>query len=388
MTSPNQHFPDGSFGSPTSAQPIGNMQDITEQSAKDSMKAGAVGSWSQAQGGFWGLINGLIGAISGFVVGVVQGVVDIVKGVSEAIGSLFNSGRVDVEKVDQARAAGEDAIVGAMSSSLEYLDEVQRFGGAYMREEDCKMFEVTWGEDNPHPLPLTTAYNLEAGTAFEPPTQGLTHALGYNYSNSDTTRGQLARATGVTRLDEAGLWLVYFQAAVLQGNLRTSKPSDVWCYVNSSDRFVPVGSPTTTTMTAYDRVTGAKVTDYPSANIAAFGRAGSYVGVRDTDQGGGNTVFGMVPVYLTSPMWYVSMACTAWRHYPGGSSTFVVATKVNSKSIRDSIDNLQAEIAAALPGQTVPKLLTEAQIASMVQQAEDGDPVQGVPPLTIPQLEP
>ena len=176
-TPPEYGVPDGAYvGDAGSPNAISQLSYMTEESAKAAMRTPIGPSFTAQRDGFWGALNALLGLVQGgidLVVGVVVGVVDGIKTIIESIGSLFGATRRDMSAVDNARAAGERAIVGAMSSSLEHLDEVQRFGGAYM---DYPKFSVNNGELLPHIVPLTHAVPLAAGTTLIPAAAPLTHS--------------------------------------------------------------------------------------------------------------------------------------------------------------------------------------------------------------------
>lgn len=378
--------PDGAYvsgGSGTSS--VTDLNGLDESMAKARMRAPLQGTFAGMHGGFWGVINGVIGLLQGavsLVVGAVQVIVDGIGGVINAIGSLFGAARVDTAAVDAARVAGENAIVANMGAALEQLDEIQRVGGAYGHWE---MFNITWGEDNPHPIPLTKPfgeppYALMQGVKWHPPTVSWNYSNGQTLPDNDGTRGELARRAGTLELQESGLWMIYFQAALLQGTQRTNVPADLWCYVSSVPYLCPVGSPPASgEMVAYARDNGSKVAFLPS-QIAAYGRAGQYLGVADTRYGGGNTVSGYMLCALPSAGWFVHLAGTGFRHFGGAASTMVFATKVNSESLRDDIEGLKDQIAAALPGQSTDKLLNETSIAAMVAEAENLE----VPDVVVP----
>lgn len=311
-------------------------------------------------------LSGLVVGTVGLVVGAVQGVIDL-------IGGLFTAGHQDTSAVDAARVAGENAIVARMGDALDELDEIQRVGGAYAHWTPQTYMQVIWGEDNPHPLPLTAEFPLAQGTLWHPPTDewGWWPEGNTSWVDSDEARGDLAKLAGTLELQESGLWMIYFQAALLQGTQRTNTPADLWCYVTSYKNYVPVGTPPASgSITRYSRTTGVKGTQ-PVSAIAAYGRAGQYLGVADTRYGGGNTVSGYMLVPLSSAGWYVHLACTGYRHFGGAASTMLFATKVNSESLRDSIEDLKDQIALSLPGQSTDMALDEASIAAMVSQAQD-----------------
>lgn len=328
--------------------------------------------------GAGGIGPAFLHGLAGLVTGVVGGVVGAVQGVIGLIGSLFTSSSRDMAAVDQARVDGENAIVQNMSASLEHLDEIQQVGGAY---SDYPAWRINWGEDTPHPLPLTDAFPLASGTSWTPRNRPLEN-LGDSWSSTDENRGYLARGGGTLELQESGLWMIYFQAALLQGGLASYRPADVWCYVTGSNVWVPVGAPTGTHMDAYHRNTGTKANwQWTGPNgIHTFGRAGQYLGERDTNQGGGNTVSGYFMCYLDSPGWFVHTSCSGYWHYGGAASTFVFATKVNSETLRQDIDALKDTIADSLPGQHTEKLLDEGAIAAMVAEADGIE----VPPIEEP----
>lgn len=316
---------------------------------------------------------GGIGAVlAGAVTGIVGGLVGAVQGIAGLIGGLFSLGRQDTARVDAARVAGENAIVENMSESLEHLDEIQRVGGAFM---GTPAWTISNGERNPHPLPVNDDVPLSQGTIWHPPSLGwgtVTH-----HANGDADRGWIAQRSGVLELAEPGLWMIYFQASVLQGSAYPNDPADVWCYVRNTSTTIPVGTPRNG-MDAYNRVTGAK----SSTNLGDFhtyGRAGAYVGVRDTGEGGGNTVSGYFMCYLETPGWFITMSASAYKHFGGAASTFVFAQKVNSEDLRDDIEDLKDKIAAALPGENVPLDLDDAQIAAMVAEADAIDVLSEAP---------
>lgn len=313
-------------------------------------------------------VGGIGEVLAGVVTGIVGGLVGAVQGIAGLIGGLFSLGRADTALVDQARVDGENAIVANMHESLEHLDEVQRVGGAF---SEYPVWRINFGESNPHPLPLNSPFPLAQGTAWHPETRPLEN-FGGSWAGNDSNRGYLARGSGTTELLEPGLWLIYFQAALLQGNQYTNTPADVWCYVTPHRDSIPVGAPSGTTMDAYSRNTGQKF-DYVVSNIERYGRAGQFLGIRDTGQGGGNTVSGYMMAPLSSPGWFVHMACSGYEHFGGASSTFLFAQKVNSETLRDSIDELKDTIADSLPGQHVETTLNEDVIAAMVAEADKID---------------
>ena len=374
--------PDGAYvGDAGSPNAITDLNNLTESEAKNRMKSQIAPSFVGQRDGVWGFFSTILGAVQGavgLVVGTVQAVVDGIAAVINSIGSLFSAGHHDIVVSDQARVDGENAIVANMSESLEFLDEIQRVGGGYSSYLE---WSINDGERYPHPLPLNGGFPLYQGTSWIPPVEPLTHtSSGYNFSDSDTSRGRLALGGGTLRLMEDGLWMIYFQAGLLQGPAYTETPADLWCYVSNSEFRVPVGPlPASGVFDAYFRHGGPK-TSIQSSNVIAYGRAGQYLGVRDSFQGGGNTVSGYFMCYLDSPDWYVHLSCTGFRHFGGAASTFVFAQKVNSESIRDNIDDLKGQIAASLPGENVDMLLTETNIQAMVSEAANLE----VPEVVVP----
>lgn len=336
--------------------------------------------------------GGIGGVLANVVTGIVGGLVGAVQNIAGLIGGLLSASRQDTAAVDQARADGERAIVANMSSSLEYLDEIQRVGAAYM---DVPTFRVNQGENFPHHIPLTAMYPLSAGARLIPPTVPLTHSAGYHYpsvlsipSETNSLR-PLAQGCGQMELLESGLWLIHFQAAVLQGSAYPDRPVDVWCHVTAAEsEWLPVGPPEVNVQTgsarpgelaARSRVTGLLQYRNPSEQVA-YGRAGSYVGDRNSDFAGGNTISGLVVAYLETGGWKVNLSCNSWEKNSGPMSTYVYATKVNSETLRQDIDQLKADIAAALPGQNVDLLMDEAAIAAMVAEADAIDVLSEEPP--------
>lgn len=371
MTAPNNQAPEGAYVSGGSGQSsITDLNGLDEAGAKARMQAPLQGTFAGMSGGFWGVINGILGLLGGavnLVVGAVQIFVDGVKGVIDAIGSLFGAAHQDTSAVDAARVAGENAIVANMANALDQLDEIQRVGGAYATWE---MFNLTYGEDNPHPIPITEPFGLMQGCGWRPPEAAWGYSNGQTLPNTVGSRGALAMRSGTLELQESGLWMIYFQAALLQGNQRTSTPADLWCYVTGSPWYAPVGTPPSSgTLSSYFRLNGDPY-DFPVSQIVAYGRAGQYLGVTDTRYGGGNTVSGYMLCALESPGWFVHLAGTGYRHFGGAASTMVFATKVNSESLRDSIEELKDQIAIALPGQSTDMLLSDASIATMVAEAQ------------------
>lgn len=328
--------------------------------------------------------GGIGSVIAGVFTGIVGGLVGAVQSIAGLIGNLFSLGRQDMTAVDQARVDGENAIVANMSSSLEYLDEIQRVGAAYM---DVPTFRVNQGENYPHHIPLTAMYPLSVGARLIPPVVPLTHSAGFNYpsvlsipSETNSLR-PLAQGCGQMELLESGLWLIHFQAAVLQGSAYPDRPADVWCHVTAAEsEWLPLGPPEVGIepgapaskpgeMAARSRITGVQ-TYRPVSEQVAYGRAASYVGDRQSDFAGGNTISGLVVAYLPTGGWKVNLSCNSWEKASGPMSTYVYATKVNSETLRQDIDQLKADIAAALPGQNVDMLMDEASIAAMVAEAD------------------
>ena len=373
-TPPVYGVPDGAYvGDASSPNAISQLSHMTEESAKQAMQTPIGPSFTAQRDGIWGFFNSLLSIIQGgvnLVVGAVDAVVDGIKSIFNSVGSLFGMSHRDTARVDAARVAGENAIVENMSSSLDQLDEIQRVGGAYMHTGS---WSINYGERNPHPIPITAQFPLSQGTIWHPPTDVWPYALDHyqNWSNTDANRGQLAMYSGTLELAEPGLWMIYFQAAVLQGSSYPNDPADVWCYVSSNDVHLPVGTPDPG-MNTYSRTSGYKFTvpSYGYERIHSFGRAGAYIGIRDTGEGGGNTVSGYFMCYLETPGYFIHMSASAYKHFGGAASTFVFAQKVNSEDLRDDIEELKDQIAAALPGQEVPLDLDDAQIAAMVAEAQ------------------
>ncbi|MDV6299946.1 hypothetical protein R3P82_12585 [Dietzia maris] len=366
MTAPGAGVPDGAQ-TPAS---VSGLQGMTEASIMSGLRGPIDGQAQGARGIFWSVI--------GLVRGIVQTVVGGIAAVLNTIGSLFSLGRQDTAAVDQKRVEGELAIVANMSSNLEYLDELQRVGGSYA---DWPRWQISYGELNPHPLPLTDAFPLAQGAVWHPPVRAWDPAWDETttWVGNDASRGTLATLSGTLELLEPGLWMIYFQAAVLQGGGYTNTPSDVWCYVTDQSEYVPVGSPVSG-MDSYYRLDGSKSTSdvHGFGAIHTFGRAGQYLGSRDSTQGGGNTVSGYMMCYLDSPGWFVHMSCSAYQHFGGPASTFVFAQKVNSSTLRGDIDQAKADLEAALPGTPITQQLDETAIAAMIADAES---------IEVPQVE-
>lgn len=373
--------PEGAYvGDAGSPNAITDLNNLTESEAKNRMKSQIAPSFTGQRDGVWGFFSLITGVVQGVVDVVVGGVTAIVDGIGQifnAIGSLFGAARVDTAAVDAARVAGENAIVANMADALDQLDEIQRVGGAYAHWET---FNLNYGEDHPHPIPLTKPFGLMQGVQWRIPPYGWVYNNGYTFPDSEASHGSLAQCSGTLELQESGLWMIYFQAALLQGTQRTSTPADLWCYVTNDLTYVPLGTPPASgNMPMLDRWGGNKVFR-PASGVVAYGRAGQYLGVSDTRYGGGNTVSGYMLCALPSPGWYIHLSGTGYRHFGGAASTFVFATKVNSETIRDDIEELKDQIAAALPGQSTDKLLDEASIAAMVAEAENLE----VPDVVVP----
>lgn len=373
--------PDGAYvGDAGSPNAITDLNNLTESEAKNRMKSQIAPSFTGQRDGVWGFFSLITGVVQGVVDVVVGGVTAIVDGIGQifnAIGSLFGAARVDTAAVDAARVAGENAIVANMADALDQLDEIQRVGGAYAH---WGTFNLTWGEDNPHPIPLTEPFGLMQGCQWHPPPVAWGYGTGHTLPDTGASWGALAQRGGALELAESGLWMIYFQAALLQGNQRTGTPADLWCYVTPSPDVALVGTPPASgVMDAYWKPTGEKISA-DIAGLAAYGRAGQYLGVHDTRYGGGNTVSGYMLAALDSSGWFVHLSGTGYRHFGGAASTFVFATKVNSETLRDDIEDLKTQIAAALPGQSTDKLLDEASIAAMVAEAENLE----VPDVVVP----
>lgn len=377
---PEYGVPEGAYvGDAGSPNAIHDLNTLTEAKAKSRMLGQVAPSFVAQRDGIWGFFDGILGIIQGgvnLVVGTVTAIVDGIGQIFNAIGSLFGAARVDTAAVDAARVAGENAIVANMGAALDRLDEIQRVGGAYM---DTGMWSINFGEVHPHPLPLTDGFALASGTYWHPPVLPW-DLTGDNMDAGDLSRGWLAQRAGTLELQESGLWMIYFQAALLQGSLYRNTPANLWCYVTEQQHRVPVGAPPSTgTMDSYSRNNGGKYA-YDPSQIVAYGRAGQYLGIRDTNQGGGNTVSGYMLCALPTAGWFVHLACTAYRHFGGASSTMVFATKVNSETLRDDIEDLKDQIADALPGQPTDQLLDEASINAMVAEAGNLE----VPDVVVP----
>ena len=390
MTSPGGDIPEGAYvGTAGQSNSITDLNNLTEAEAKRRMQAPIGPSFAGQRDGVWGFFSLITGVVQGVVDVVVGGVTAIVDGIGQifnAVGSLFGAARVDTAAVDAARVAGENAIVANMSASLEYLDEIQRVGGAYM---DRPRYSMVGGYLKPHPLPMGGpsapyygSFPLAQGTFWHPPLGDWGGRVDdHIFADNDAARGFLAQAGGTLELIESGLWMIYFQVAVLQGASTETAPADLWCYVTSQKDYVPVGSPMSG-MDSYNRITGNKSTNdaHGFGAIHTFGRAGQYLGSRDSTQGGGNTVSGYMMCYLDSPGWFIHLANTGARHFGGAASTFVFAQKVNSENLRAEIEDLKTQIAAALPGQSTDKLLDEASIAAMVAEVGNLE----VPDVVVP----
>ena len=385
-TPPVYGVPDGAYvGDAGSPNAISELSYMTEESAKAAMRTPIGPSFTAHRDGIWGFFNNLLAIIQGgvnLVVGAVDAVVDGIKSIFNSVGSLFGMSHQDTARVDQARADGERAIVANMSASLEHLDEIQRFGGAWM---DYPQFSSEYGDIDIRVLPLTTPLDLMAGTAWIPLQQPLTHSSGHSYGRN--TAEMLARASGALELLESGLWVIDFQAAFLQGPLYADRPATVWCHVSpAGETWLPTGPPGQSAsgdpldgQQARDRITGNYLV-VPLDQIAAVGRATSYVRTSDTAVGGGNTLFGRVYVYLETGGWKVNLSSMAFTRFGGPATTFVNAQKVNSETLRQKIDALEDTIALSLPGENVPLDLDEAAIQAMVGQASEIE----VPDVEVP----
>jgi len=386
--------PEGAYvGDAGAPNAITDLNNLNEAEAKARMRAPINPSFIAQRDGVWGFFDSLLAIIQGgvnLVVGAVQAVVDGIAGIFNAVGSLFGMSSRDMAAVDQARVAGENAIVARMSESLDQLDEIQRAGGAYM---DVPSFRFDNGEDRPHIIPLTAPIELESGTSWIPPHSPLTHSTGYRYpgatgSERDASRRLFAGGSGQLELLESGLWVIEFQASVLQGAAYASQPVDVWCHVTPADSpWIPEGPPGLNIygnpipgeqMTQHRN--GAEFSYQPDSIVAAYGRASSYIGVRDSPFSGGNSVSGVVMAVLGTGAWKVTLSCNSWEKYSGPMSTYVYATKVNSETLRQDIDQLKDAIADSLPGENVPLDLDEDQIAAMVAQASEIE----VPEVEVP----
>ena len=368
---PTFGVPEGAYvGTAGQSNSITDLNNLTEAEAKNRMRGQVAPSFNRQRNGVWGFFSLLGDAVGG----VVQAVVGGIAGIFNAIGSLFSAGRRDTAAVDQARVAGENAIVANMSASLEHLDEVQRFGGAYMGYETFSIFE---GELGVRVTPLSEMMPLEAGTAWIPPNWPLTHSAQHQYGR-DESPARLARGSGQLELLESGLWIIYFQGAFRQGPAYPDRPVHMWCYVTPADSpWLPVGQPELDAngnaqpgnAMARHRDTGAYITNFSVANIAGFGRASAHTRDTQTAMGGGNTLFGMAFAYLETGGWKVSLSDMSFEKFGGAASTFLIAQKVNSETLRQDIDLLKDAIALSLPGENVPLDLDEDQIAAMVAQA-------------------
>lgn len=317
--------------------------------------------------------GGIGGVLAGVVNGIIGGIVGAVQSIAGLIGGLFGMSSRDMAAVDQARVNVENAIVANIGQALDQFDEIQRAGGAYM---DYPRFQLGNGGKTPHVLPLNTQMTLQEGTTWAAPVSPLTHGGLYNSVESNYER--MAQASGYLELTEPGFWRIDFQAAVLQASAYYAEPSEVWCYVTpASSPYLPLGAPGldengnalgATQCVTRHRSTGIRSIE--SDLIHAFGRSSAYVDQLETDWSGGNTIAGTVFVLIPSGGYKVTMACSAYEHFSGGSSTFVMATKVNSQSLRDEIDALKTQIATALPGTSTNLELNDTDIAAMVAEAD------------------
>ena len=368
MTMPNQPAPEGSqqVGSQWGQQDRG----LTVEQAKARIRGEVGGTF----GGLGTLFQDILQGIVGFV----QGIGSAVIGFFESIGNFFFQAKQDMSHMDQARVDAELAVVDNMSSSLEMLDEVQRFGGAY---NDYPRFNFVNGEVTPHVLPLSNGLAMSPGSRWVPPYTPLTHSEHHNYPNDAYSQGKLAAGSGFLELTEEGLWLIFFQAGVLQGNAYVTRPSDVWCYVTPADTSImPIGAPgfglneQPAPGLVYGRSKYGSTVQETMAieDLKAYGRAASYIGERNAYYGGGNTVFGMVPAILPEGAWKVTMSTASWALFGGGmATTYVAAYKVSSESLREDIDELKSQLASALPGQAVNFDLDEAAIQQMIDESKE-----------------
>ncbi len=319
--------------------------------------------------------------IAGVFTGIVGGLVGAVQSIAGMIGGLFALGRQDTARVDQARADAENAIVDRMSDSVQFVDQVQRVGGAYM---GYNTFRFDNGETLAHVVPLSEPVPLAAGTGWIPPHTPLTHSTDHRYPGGTTTqqvntREILARGSGQLELQESGLWIIDFQVSVLQGTGFTSQPVDVWCHVTpADDPWIPVGPPEVASASG-NPMPGQQSANHrdsgvfefrPLSIVAAYGRASGYVGVRDSPFTGGNSISGTVVASLPTGAWKVTLSCNSWEKAGGAMSTYVYATKINSETLQQQIDALKVSFEQALPGLPVPLDLDEASIAAMVAEAD------------------
>lgn len=373
--------PDGAYvGEAASPQSIKDLNGLTKETAKQRMQAPLEGVFQSQKGALAFFVQGVLGIVQGainLVVGTVEAVVGGIHAIAASIGSLFGMSHRDTRAVDQARVAAENAIVANLGEALDQFDEVQRAGGAYM---DYPRFELSNGGRTPHVLPLSHGMTLQQGTRWVGPLSPLTHPSGDTYSSTEANYARMATGSGYLELLESGFWRIDFQASVLQAGGYYAEPAEVWCYVTSAAEVgMPYGAPgleedgspasSPSLNLSRSRTTGAK--GVMNGGIAAFGRASSYVDQLESEWSGGNTISGSVFVLLPTGGYKVTMACSAYEHFSGGASTFVMATKINSESLRDDIDVLKTQIAAALPGRSVPLDLSDAGIAAMVSQAQE-----------------
>ena len=176
---------------------------------------------------------------------------------------------------------------------------------------------------------------------------------------------------------------------MLQHGNYYAEPAEVWCYVTpmvtttfpfGAPGLDENGAPLSTPDRFMVRAISTGVKTQGVGFLHAFGRSAAYVDQLETDWSGGNTIAGTVFALLPSGGYRVSMACSAYEHFSGGASTFVMATKINSETLRADIETLKTQIAAALPGQSVPLDLDDATIAAMVSAAADLE----VPDVEVP----
>lgn len=387
---PEFGVPEGAYvGTAGQSNSITDLNNLTEAEAKNRMKSSVAGPFGRQRDGVWGFFSLITGVVQGVVDVVVGGVTAVVDGIGQifnAIGSLFGAARRDTSAVDAARVAGENAIVANMGDALDQLDEIQRAGGAYMR---YPFYDILNAETSIYVLPLSDPMPLQVGTRWIDPVFNTEIESGERFTDSSNTRSAQARRSGQLELIESGLWMIFFQASVLQGNQYTSRPVDLFCHVTDANSpWLPVGPPGLTStgsaipgmQMARHRDTGDYGEVAESGFLQAYGRAGSYIGIRDTAIGGGNSVFGMVPALLPSPGWKVSLSVSTFARFGGPATTYVFAYQVNSESLRDDIDAMKVQLAQDLPGQSVDMLLDEASIAAMVAEAENLE----VPDVVVP----
>lgn len=310
--------------------------------------------------------------------GIANTVIGLVHGVVGAIGSLFTMGHQDTAAVDRARVEGELSIVENLSRSLDHMDEIQRFGGAYM---NYPSYRITYGELDLRVIPLNAGVlppgsDAEAGTRTVGPHTPLTHSADYTY-NRTAARPATAKGSGYLELLEDGLWVIDFQAGMVQGGQYPNRPASLWCHITPAhDPRIPVGPPGLDAnglergvQFCINRITG-DTEEMEFDEIAAYGRAASYVRTSNPVTGGGITVAGKMYAMLPSGNWKVTLSGQAYHYFGGASTTFVYATKVNSEQLRSDINELREGLAEALPGRAVDMTLDEAAIQAMLTQSE------------------